>query len=115
LSLIILYPKEDYNMELYGRKEMGDGQCKIGIPVKYEEVYVNGKKLGSKDVLESILSSMKGMIGGGKKEEGEEKMVRKKKEAPKEEFAPLFEGSLNTREVLPLFGGKILSKRGYDR
>jgi hypothetical protein len=25
------------------------------VPMKYEEVYVNGKKLGSKDGLESIL------------------------------------------------------------
>ena len=62
---------------------MVTGTAKIEVPMKYEQVYVNGKKLGSKDVLESILSSMKGMIGGGKKEEGEEKMVRKKKEALK--------------------------------
>jgi hypothetical protein len=98
-------------MELYSRKEMGDGQCKIEVPMKYEEGLVNGKKLGSKDGLESILSSMNGMIGGGKKEEGEEKMVRKKKEALKEEFAPLFEDSLNTQEVLPLFGDEILIKK----
>ena len=46
------------------------GTAKIGVPMKYEEVYVNGKKLGSKGGLESILSSVKGKISArGKKEE----------------------------------------------
>jgi stress response protein YsnF len=88
------------------------GTAKIEVPMKYEEVYVNGKKLGSKDGLESILSSMKGMIGGGsKKEESEKKMIRKKKEALKGELAPLFGGSSNTQEVLPLFGEEILIRK----
>jgi stress response protein YsnF len=88
------------------------GTAKIEVPLKYEEVYVNGKKLGSKDGLESLLSSMKGMIGGGsKKEERDKKIVRKKKEALKGELAPLFEGSSNTQEVLPLFGEEILIRK----
>lgn len=88
------------------------GTAKIEVPMKYEEVYVNGKKLGSKDGLESLLSSMKGMIGGGsKKKESNEKMVRKKKEALKGELASLFEDSSNTQEVLPLFGEEILIRK----
>jgi stress response protein YsnF len=88
------------------------GTAKIEVPMKYEEVYVNGKKLGSKDGLESILSSMKGMIGGGsKKGESDKKMVRKKKEALKGELAPLFQGSSNTHEVLPLFGEEIFIRK----
>jgi hypothetical protein len=56
------------------------------------------------------------MIGGSKKEESDEKMVRKKKEALKGDLAPLFEGSSNTQEVLPLFGEEILiRKRIYYR
>ena len=88
------------------------GTAKIEVPMKYEEIYVNGKKLGSKNGLESILSSMKGMIsGGGKKEESDEKLVRKKKKALKGELAPLFEGSSNTQEVLALFGEEILIRK----
>ena len=89
------------------------GTAKIEVPMKYEEVYVNGKKLGSKDGLESILSSVKGIIGGdgGKKAESNEKAVRKKKEALKGELAPLFEGSSNTQEVLALFGEEILIRK----
>ncbi|HEX6280670.1 MAG TPA: hypothetical protein VFZ67_00425 [Nitrososphaera sp.] len=88
------------------------GTAKIEVPMKYEEVYVNGKKLGSKEGLESLLSSMKGMIGGGsKKKESDEKMVRKKKEALKGELASLFEDSSNTQEVLPLFGEEILIRK----
>lgn len=88
------------------------GTAKIEVPMKYEEVYVNGKKLGSKDGLESLLSSMKGMIGGGsKKKESNEKMVRKKKEALKGELASIFEDSSNTQEVLPLFGEEILIRK----
>ncbi|HKH85566.1 MAG TPA: hypothetical protein VKA40_03365 [Nitrososphaera sp.] len=46
------------------------GTARIEVPMKYEEVYVNGKKLGSKGGLESILSSVKGKISArGKKEE----------------------------------------------
>ena len=88
------------------------GTAKIEVPMKYEEIYVNGKKLGSKNGLESILSSMKGMISsGGKKEESDEKLVRKKKKALKGELAPLFEGSSNTQEVLALFGEEILIRK----
>src|SRR5919107_5682905 len=89
------------------------GTAKIEVPMKYEEVYVNGKKLGSKDGLESILSSVKGIIGGddGKKAESDEKAVRKKKEALKGELAPLSEGSSNTQEVLPLLGEEILIRK----
>lgn len=88
------------------------GTAKIEVPMKYEEVYVNGKKLGSKGGLESTLSSMKGKIGvRGKKEVSDEKMVRKKKESLKGELAPLFEGSLNTQEILPLFGEEILIRK----
>lgn len=87
------------------------GTAKIEVPMKYE-VYVNGKKLGSKGVLESTLSSMKGKIGAReKKEVSDEKMVRKKKESLKGELAPLFEGSLNTQEILPLFGEEILIRK----
>jgi hypothetical protein len=88
------------------------GTAKIGVPMKYEEVYVNGKKLGSKGGLESILSSVKGKISArGKKEESDEKMVRKKKESLKGELAPLFEGNSNTQEILPLFGEEILIRK----
>ena len=88
------------------------GTAKIEVPMKYEEVYVNGKKLGSKGALESILSSMKGKNGArGKKEESDEKMVRKKKESLKGELAPLFEGSSNTQEIVPLFGEEILIRK----
>jgi stress response protein YsnF len=55
---------------------------------------------------------MKGMISsGGKKEESDEKLVRKKKKALKGELAPLFEGSSNTQEVLALFGEEILIRK----
>jgi hypothetical protein len=89
------------------------GTARIGVPMKYEEVYVNGKKLGSKGGLESILSSVKGKISArGKKEESDEKMVRKKKESLKGELAPLFEGNSNTQEmILPLFGEEILIRK----
>jgi stress response protein YsnF len=93
------------------------GTAKIEVPMKYEEVYVNGKKLGSKDGLESIISSVKGIIGGdgGKKAESDQKAVRKKKEAPKGELAPLSEGSSNTQEVLPLLGEEILIRKRIRR
>ncbi len=53
------------------------------------------------------------MVDGSKKEESNEKMVRKKISRS----TPLFEGSSNTQEVLPLFGEeKYRSERGvYDR
>lgn len=55
---------------------------------------------------------MKGKNGDrGKKEESDEKMVRKKKESLKGELAPLFEGSSNTQEILPLFGEEILIRK----
>ncbi len=93
------------------------GTAKIEVPMKYEEVYVNGKKLGSKDGLESILSSVKGIIGGdgGRKAESDEKAVRKKKEALKGDLAPLYEGSSNTQEVLPLLGEEILIRKRIRR
>jgi stress response protein YsnF len=88
------------------------GTAKIEVPMKYEEIYVNGKKLGSKGGLEGILFSMKGKIGaGGKKEDSNEKVVRKKKESLKGELAPLFEASSNTQEILPLFGEEILIRK----
>ena len=88
------------------------GTAKIEVPMKYEEIYVNGKKLGSKGGLESILSSMKGKNGaGGKKGESNERVVRKKKESLKGELAPLFEGNSNTQEILPLFGEEILIRK----
>jgi stress response protein YsnF len=99
---------QDFTIE----KRWVTGTAKIEVPVKYEEVYINGKKVGSKDGLESILSSAKGMIrGGGKKEESDEESIRKKKEALKGELTPLFEGSSKTHEVLPLFGEEILIRK----
>src|SRR5215216_652162 len=87
------------------------GTARIEVSMKYEEVYVNGKKLGSKGGLESILSSVKGKISArGKKEESDEKMVRKKKESLKGELAPLFEGNSNTRDTSTLWGGNIDQK-----
>jgi stress response protein YsnF len=55
---------------------------------------------------------MKGKIGaGGKKGGSNEKVVRKKKESLKGELAPLFEGSSNSQEILPLFGEEILIRK----
>jgi stress response protein YsnF len=55
---------------------------------------------------------VKGKISArGKKEESDEKMVRKKKESLKGELAPLFEGNSNTQEILPLFGEEILIRK----
>jgi hypothetical protein len=57
---------------------MGDGHCKIEVPMKYEDVYVNGKKLGSKDGLERYIfyegNGWRQQKGG----ESDEKMLRKK-------------------------------------
>ena len=105
--------KQDFIIE----KRWVTGTAKIEVPMKYEEVYVNGKKLGSKDGLESILSSVKGIIGGdgGRKAESDEKAIRKKKEALKGELAPLYEGSSNTQEVLPLLGEEILIRKRIRR
>ena len=61
------------------------GTAKIEVPLKYEEIYVNGKKLGSKGGLEGILFSMKGKIGaGGKKEDSNEKVEEKRRNLSRE-------------------------------
>ena len=77
---------QDFTIE----KRMIEGIATIKVPVKYEQIYVNGKKFGpsggvgggsSSSKLENILSSVKGAItnkGDGKnseqhrQEEGEE-------------------------------------------
>lgn len=50
-------PKKITTQNFIIEKRWVTGTAKIEVPMKYEEVYVNGKKLGSKDGLESILSS----------------------------------------------------------
>jgi hypothetical protein len=50
-------PKKITTQNFIIEKRWVTGTAKIQVPMKYEEVYVNGKKLGSKDGLESILSS----------------------------------------------------------
>lgn len=113
---------------------------KIEVPVKYEEIYVNGKKFGSKynrvervSLLHSSslsppfpsYSSVNGQIDTSAKGENNKKkekekessldnLIRKDKRASKSELTLTLEDNSKTQEeaaVLPLFGEEILIRK----
>ena len=86
---------QEYTVE----KRWVSGVATIKVPVQYEEIYVNGKKLGSRS-LENVLSSLKG--------EGAGEKVERKKAALKGELVPI-EGAIE--QVLPLFGEEVLVRK----
>src|SRR5579884_3391922 len=62
--------KKVLTQEFTIEKRLVEGIATIKVPVKYEEIYVNGKKFGSKDTtLQNILSSIKGVITSDNKNE----------------------------------------------
>jgi stress response protein YsnF len=86
---------QEYTIE----KRWVSGVATIRIPIQYEEIYVNGKKFGSRS-LKNVLSSLKG--------EGAAEKVARKKAALKGELVPI-EGAFE--QVLPLFGEEILVRK----
>jgi stress response protein YsnF len=114
---------EDFTIE----RRMIEGIATIRVPIKYEEIYVNGKKFGSSGIagggssnnsLGSILSSIKGAITNNKDEktskqqqrqEEEQERINKQKAALKGELVPLSNGV--PEQILPLFGEEIIIKK----
>jgi stress response protein YsnF len=96
-------------------KRMVEGIATIKVPVKYEEIYVNGKRFGSgTNSLDTLLSSLKGITSRDnnsdqKYDSEKDERISKKKAALQGELAPLSDGM--TEQVLPLFGEEIIIKR----
>jgi stress response protein YsnF len=85
----------------------------LHVPVKYEEIFVNGKRFGSGAALEKMLSSLKETVSN-KKESGEER-VNKKKSRLRGELVPLSNDNPKTQETLTLFGEEIIINRNIRR
>ncbi len=94
---------------------MIEGTATIKVPVKYEEIFVHGKKFDSRvNSLDNILPSLNGIVAKNKDKEkeqtdGEEERISKKKAALKGELVYLPNGK--TEQVLPLFGEEIIRRK----
>jgi stress response protein YsnF len=84
----------------------------LHVPVKYEEIFVNGKRFSSGAALEKMLSSLKETVSN-KKESDEG--VNKKKSRPRGELVPLSNDNPKTQETLTLFGEEIIINRNIRR
>jgi stress response protein YsnF len=73
----------------------------IPVSVKYEEIFVDGKRFGSS--LESVLSSIKGSI---KRETEAEKEKKRKAKLNKGQAVPLSKNDV--KEILPLYGEEVI-------
>lgn len=100
---------QDFTIE----KRMVEGIATIEVPVKYEEIYVNGKKFGSGSSLDNIMSTLKSAITPNmKKGKSYEKEKLKKKRAElKGDLIPLSEYGEELEKVFPLFGEEITIKK----
>jgi stress response protein YsnF len=83
------------------------------VPVKYEEIFVNGKRFGSGAALEKMLSSLKETVSN--KKESDEEKVNKKQSRLRGELVPLSNGNPKTQETLTLFGEEIIINRNIRR
>jgi stress response protein YsnF len=81
----------------------------LHVPVKYEEIFVNGKRFGSGPALEKMLSSLKDTVSN--KKESDEEKVNKKKSRLRGELVPLSNDNPKTQETLTLFGEEIIINR----
>ena len=94
---------------------MVDGTATIKVPVQYEEIFVNGKKFGSRvSSLDNSLSSLNGIVVKNEDKEkeqtdGEEERISKKKAKLKGELVSFPDGT--TEQVLPLFGEEIIIRK----
>lgn len=75
----------------------------IPVSVKYEEIFVNGKRFGSG--LENLLSSLKGSL---KQETATEKERKQKAKLHKGQATPLYDKDVKLKEVLPLYGEEVV-------
>jgi stress response protein YsnF len=75
----------------------------IPVSVKYEEIFVDGKRFGSG--IESVLSSIKGSI---KRETETEKEKKRKAKLNKGQAVPLSKNDVKLREILPLYGEEVI-------
>jgi stress response protein YsnF len=102
--------KKDITENFTVEKRMIEGIATIKVPVKYEEIYVNGKKFASGVSLDNAMSSLKDAVTN-KKERSEDK-VRRKKAALKGDLIPVVnDDDGETEKVLPLFGEEIIVKK----
>jgi stress response protein YsnF len=85
----------------------------LHVPVKYEEIFVNGKRFGSGAALEKMLSSLKQTVSNNK--ESDEDRVDKKKSRLRGELVPLSNDNPKTQETLTLFGEEIIINRNIRR
>lgn len=85
----------------------------LHVPVKYEEIFVNGKRFGSGAALEKMLSSLKETVSN--KKESDEEKVNKKQSRLRGELVPLSNDSPKTQEILTLFGEEIIINRNIRR
>jgi stress response protein YsnF len=85
----------------------------LHVPVKYEEIFVNGKRFGSGAALEKMLSSLKQTVSNNK--ESDEDRVNKKKSRLRGELVPLSNDNPKTQETLTLFGEEIIINRNIRR
>jgi stress response protein YsnF len=85
----------------------------LHVPVKYEEIFVNGKRFGSGAALEKMLSSLKQTVSNNK--ESDEDRVDKKKSRLRGELVPLSNDNPKIQETLTLFGEEIIINRNIRR
>lgn len=86
----------------------------VQVPIKYEEIFVNGKRYGSQAGFESFLQSIRG-IGKTKEDKVNQrkKLLNDKQDKVKStgKSVPLTESSSVLEKVLPLYAEKITVKR----
>ena len=87
-------------------KKWATKRITVPVSVRYEEIYVNGKRMGSG--YEHFLASLKGAVN----EEGKQANIDKKKGRLKGESVPLHGKGSKTHEIITLYGEEIiLNKR----
>jgi stress response protein YsnF len=78
----------------------------VPVSVKYEEIFVNGKRFGSG--VENVLSSIKGALT---KETDEERTRKRKSKLRKGQPVPLTQRDVKLREILPLYGEELIIRK----
>ena len=84
----------------------------VSVPVKYEEIYVNGKRVGSELSLDTLVSSI---ANAAKKDAASSPEARKQEIVQKGEPVPLLSGSDSLAETLPLYGEKVVISKKMIR
>jgi stress response protein YsnF len=75
----------------------------VPVSVKYEEIFVDGKRFGSG--LENMLSSLKGAVS---KETDTQRTRKRKAKLERGQSVPLSSNDVKLKEILPLYGEEVI-------